>query len=358
MKFIHSFFFILLTLAAFLLPKNLVIAVPFKDTIYAANAAFNKQDFSQATDLFIKGYWELRKTLTDIWYKADPIGFQGWGPFREAFNGKYVPLQMGRYESPRGYTQISNILLGCWLNNSLLRQEVNWLGPICKGYKGSYIYHQGKSKSNIIKKKFVATFESKNICCIRDAGNWLQFSFCKPVSQLLLKRFESSPENAHDLLQILELYKCYIECDGGDIGQLCFAQANYDIVYRKFYKWFKTLIIQQLTSFDNPIQTVLISIFHHCDEKMPNAFFDDTSLKQEKIRSLGGYQIEIGTILKSILDPNNGQIRIDKDKPKAASLCLALGSASEKYKEMVQTCKKNQIEMAAVVASWNREWYY
>lgn len=347
MKFIHSFFFILLTLAAFLLPKNLVIASSFEDTIYAANATFNKQDFSQATDLFIKGYWELRKVLTDIWYEADPIGNHN----SIAFNGKYEPIRLGRFSNPRGYISGSNIWLGCWLNNSLLRQKIAWYHPTSCGLCGTGlfgIYYKGKSKSNIIKKKFVATFESENICCIRDAGNWLQFSFCKPVSQLLLKRFESSPKNAHDLLQILELYKCYIECDCGGLYQIRFAQANYDTVYRAFYPWFKNLILQQLTLPDNPIQTALISIFHHCDEKMPN-FLDTESLAHEQIRGLGGYQIEFTTIINRIANPNNEKVKISASNDKALLLWQTIATASDKCKNMLQLAEVNELQSQSIL---------
>ena len=322
-----------LTLAAFLLPKNLVIAVPFKDTIYAANATFNKQDFSQATDLFIKGYWELRKVLTDIWYKADPVG----GCF--FFNGRKDEIIVGRFKDTRGYTTYGNIFLGCWLENHLAKQKLPWWQPGCEKFV-ALIYYKRNSKSNVIKKNFVKAFEKENVRCIKDAGEWLQKSYCQPVSQLLLKHFESLPTNAHDLLQILELYKCYIECDGGFSTQIRFAQANYDTVYREFYKWFINLLTQQLSaSSDTDIHTVLLSIFYHCDEKMSD-FLDTDSLPNTSIRSLGGYQIEIGTIIKRLQDPNFKKTTLGT-AANAVQLLAQLNKAAQVYSAMLGECKEN-----------------
>ena len=327
----------LLTLAAFLLPKNLVAVPQFRRTIHDARYVLMEGNSPVSAKMFIKGYWELRKTLTDIWREADPIGTSIW--WSEPFNGKPYEILLGRYQNVRGYTPFSNILLGCWLENRLTKQKSPWWKPNGNEFR-SVIYYKEKSKSNIIKKKFVKAFEKEKIRNIKDVGEWLQKSYCKPVSRLLLECFESSPKNALDLLQTLELYKCYIECDGGFSTQIRFAQENYDTVYCEFYKWFINLLTQQLSaSSDTDIHTVLLSIFYHCDEKMSD-FLDTSSLSNASIRSLGGYQIEIGTILKKLKDPNLKKAKLGT-APSATQLLAQLDKAARVYSSMLGECKEN-----------------
>ena len=74
MRFVCLLSFKLLLVVAFLSNKN-VLAIPqFRQTIQDANNTLMEGNYPQATAMFIKGYWELRKVLTDIWYKADPMG--------------------------------------------------------------------------------------------------------------------------------------------------------------------------------------------------------------------------------------------------------------------------------------------
>jgi len=285
-----------------------IYAIPqFLNTINQANQVFQAGNLDTATTLFIQGYWDFRNTFTKIWHDVDPIGSQKplWGWYKVSFNGIPVNLSPGK-RANRGYTPMSNIWLGCWLNNSLLHQKVAyWHDCFCVYFDGSYISCDKKSKSNVIKKKLLEKFEDKQrFKCLRDVGNWLQKDFCDPVSQVLLEHFRILPQSAHELLQILELYKCYIECDCGDIYQIRFAQANYNDVYNAFYLWFADVVKTQLNNpTDNDLHAALITIVFHWNEQKSD-FTDKKTLPDETIRGLGGYQIEAVPFFKCIRDPN------------------------------------------------------
>ena len=315
----------------------------FMDIINQANTAFRSNDISNATSLFIQGYWSFRNAFTKIWHDADTKNKRKpkWYFPDLGLNGDPITLEIGnRFENTRGYVPMSNIFLGCWLNNSLLHQRGYWYLPTSPGLPGHMIYHDDVSKSNIIKRELIKTFGDVNrFKALRDVGHWLQKDFCEPVSQLLLKLFQSTPQNAHELLQILELYKCYIECDCGGEFQIKFAQANYSKVYNAFYPWLADVIRRQLSNpADNDLHTALIAVLFHCDEKMSD-FTDTRTLSHETIRGLGGYQIEIGTFLKYTMDPNSLRgVKIYEGQ--SAVLFNELKNVEKKWEDIQQVFRK------------------
>lgn len=259
-----------------------------KALLQQGQAALQEHNLPEATNRFIDGYWKFREIVCQcVW---------GLG----ATEGSWSGLNQASAFSYRGWMPFTTVIkLGCWLNNSFNHQKSGWF----RGGLGESCSIQS-ANSNRTKKRLIMCFKDPKIKCIRDCGNWLQDAYCKPVSECLLKHFKTVQQDAHLLLKILELYKCYIECDCGFRDQLYFRQYGFNAVFQAIFPWFANTIKETLTASENSdMHTVLISIFYHCNEGNGN-FMDETSLPGEKIRGLGGYQINTPDILKILQDPN------------------------------------------------------
>jgi len=274
-----------------------VQAVPrFVDIINSANAVFNSRNPRNATDLFIQGYWEFRNRFTEIWCGADLSHVKE--QYVPGFNGQPFSIALGPIASSRGFTPQSNIWLGCWLQNKPFSQNEFWYSNSSNGWSNATVFPGNEMVVNNIRQVLLSDFGKKSsLAGFKDVGFWLQENFCVPVSHILLQHFQTMPADVHELLQILELYKCFVECDCGGSQQVKFSQANYYEVYNAFYPWFVNLINAQLNSPANTdFHTALTRIFVYWSINLSD-FVDTGTFPRERLRSLGGYQIEIDKIM-------------------------------------------------------------
>lgn len=275
-----------------------------QESITRGKEALQEHDLSTAVEAFIDGYWKFRKVMTDIWYEADPCDLEDtYCTF--SLNGRPYVVNNWNSAGDLGSLPSSNIWLGHWLKNMLLGASPVAIFSGNKDCFGGQKMCCGiKDYSPFIKKTFVKSFNHPRIKNMRDCGNWLQNNYCKPVSECLLEFFNSAPKEAHEFISTLELYKCYIECDGNAWRQKSSSQYNYDAVHAGFYTWFFDIIKSALAASENSeIHTVLLAVFYNWDAKMSD-FVDTVSMPNERIRGMGGYQIEAPKIREYFQNPN------------------------------------------------------
>lgn len=244
----------------------------------------------------------------------------------------------------------SCILLGSWLSNELVSTN-SWVAD--RGVKLDRIFddtvtpndlniqpeHSASTRDLLIQK-----FKCINANTLLGIGNWINKYFCAPVSYILENQFELVPSNQQHLLQILNLYRCYIECDAGGKYQTKFSQFKYAEIHKKLHEWFASILtctpINGSIPNDEVIDTCYYLFKNYEREDNPALVLPDPT---QSIMYLNYYQIEINPIIA-----NNESILYNSEiwplMEEKAQFEKKFGLSSDEYNQLFISRKHTNIQ--------------